>query len=741
MLQETIQTWLQQMTDEEKATLCGGMGHWRTQSIDRLGIPAVMMTDGPHGLRKMLGGPGNWQTIHSTCMPTASALASSWNREILALAAKTISDEAKSEGVGMILGPGINMKRSPLCGRNFEYFSEDPYLSGTLAAEYIEAAQKNGVGTCLKHFAVNNQESRRFTTSAEINERTLRETYLSAFELAIQKSKPEAIMASYNRINGTPATECKWLLDDILRGEWGYEGLVVSDWEAVNDRVQALLAGCDLEMPDSHGDGRDRILRALKNGTLSHETLDRAVGNVLAFVYRHMHDEVIPCDMEKDHENALHCAHEAMVLLKNEGALPLSGKQSLAVIGDAEMLRIQGSGSSKVLSDHIDCNALAQICARNAAPVTYHSFASADAEILEAAAAADCAVVFVGLPESFEFEGADRKHMRLPDRHLALAEAVCAVQKNTVIVLTCGSAVELPFAPKANAILLTYLAGEAAAPALGDILYGEVNPSGKLTETFPMQYSDTPAFLNFPGDDDICVYGEGIYIGYRYYDKRGIEVRYPFGHGLSYTTFAYSDFAVDAEKVSLTVTNTGKVYGGEVVQVYVGENTPSVSRPPRELCGYEKVFLSPGESRRITIEIPRRSYAYWNVYKKGFQVNSGMYTVYVGASSRDIRHTAEVRVSGDKPVYRTIDGNTLMADVMYRAAYAPIRDIFASAMLSNTKYEENKKEFGATYQNPSVRGRLVNALRQAVHYNPGFNQEILEKTIEKCNAVLEGKED
>lgn len=729
---------LDKMTTPEKANLCDGEGSWHTHGVERLGIPGAMLTDGPHGLRKRTQINGEWTTVHATCMPTASALAASWNREVAALTANTIAKDAIAEGVAVVLGPGVNMKRSPLCGRNFEYFSEDPYFSGDFAAAYISAMQQNGVGSCIKHFAVNNQETRRFTVSADVAARPLHETYLRAFEIAVQAAKPEAIMESYNRINGKHAAESRWLLDDLLRKKWGFEGVVMSDWEAVNDRVASLEAGLDLEMPTSHGVGRDYILAALADGRIDESLLDRSARRVLALATKER-PAPVPIDRAAQHAAALACARECMVLLKNEkDALPLAKDERLAVIGDAEHLRYQGSGSSKVVVESAATDALAEM-KKYTDSITYVPFADGIDAAVEAAKACDKVVLFLGLPESAEFEGADRKTMALPKEQLELADAVLAAAAQSVVVLTCGAPVELPFADRTDAMLLTYLCGEATAEAAAEILFGKTNPSGKLAETFPLRLEDTPSYFNFPGTFDNCDYAEGIYIGYRYYEKKKIPVRFPFGHGLSYTTFAYSDLSGDETAITLTVKNTGKRAGSEIVQVYMHDNAPCVSRPPKELCGYAKVALAPGEEKRVTIPIERRVYGFYDEARGDFCTRGGDYTLSVGAGSADIRAEIVVRVHGDAPKPVRVHRNTYFRDVVLDDRYAPARDIFAAAMLPQAERTPENEALGITAENPAVRRRMHYVLRQAFYHNQDCNEALIEETIAACNAALENE--
>ena len=512
----------------------------------------------------------------------------------------------------------------------------------------------------------------------------------------------------------------------------------MSDWEAVNDRVASLEAGLDLEMPSSHGGGRDYILAALADGRIDESLLDRSARRVLALATKER-PAPVPIDRAAQHAAALACARECMVLLKNEkDALPLAKGERLAVIGDAEHLRYQGSGSSKVVVESAATDALAEM-KKYTDSITYVPFADGIDAAVEAAKACDKVILFLGLPESAEFEGADRKTMALPKEQLELADAVLAAAAQSVVVLTCGAPVELPFADRTDAMLLTYLCGEATAEAAAEILFGETNPSGKLAETFPVRLEDTPSYFNFPGTFDNCNYAEGIYIGYRYYEKKKIPVRFPFGHGLSYTTFAYSDLSGDENAVTLTVKNTGKRAGSEIVQVYMHDNAPYVSRPPKELCGYAKVALAPGEEKRVTIPIERRVYSFYDEARGDFCTRSGDYTLSVGADSADIRAEIVVRVHGDAPKPVRVHRNTYFRDVVLDDRYAPARDIFAAAMLPHAERTPENEALGITAENPAVRRRMHYVLRQAFYHNPDCSEALIEETIAACNAALENE--
>jgi beta-glucosidase len=663
---------LAQLTLEEKAALLDGSDFWHTEAVERLGIPRIMVTDGPHGLRKVAA-PDDASIEHSdeaTCFPPAAGFGSSWDPELALRIGQALGTECRVAGVAVILGPGVNMKRSPLCGRNFEYFSEDPLLAGALASAWVSGVQSHGVGTSLKHFAVNNQEAERLRVSAEVDDRTLREIYLAAFERVVKETQPWTIMSSYNKINGTYATENHWLLTELLRGEWGFKGLVVSDWAAVDDRVAALAAGCDLEMPSSSGVGTQAILDAVATGNLSEAQLDASVAQVLALIERAGQRERLEgYDLDAHHELAREAATASAVLLKNDqGLLPLSPERggAIAVIGEfARTPRYQGAGSSQVNPTRLD-NALEALRADLEgkrellfAPGFEIEAEQADpelvAEAVKAASEAETAIVFLGLPPSYESEGWDREHMNLPALQLDLLAQIAAVNSNVVVVLSNGSAVVTSdWEQHADAVLEGWLLGQAGGRALADLLLGHANPSGRLAETIPIKLSDNPTVGNFPGENLVVRYGEGLLIGYRWYDAHELEVSYPFGHGLSYTTFEYSDLDVSVldvgadprVEVSLTVTNTGEHAGSEVVQVYVGDPIASVYRPAQELRGFSKVKLEPGASGRVTVELGKRAFAYWHAARAEWVVEGGEFQLKIGSSSRDIRLTETVMLSG-----------------------------------------------------------------------------------------------
>ncbi|MEZ0492045.1 glycoside hydrolase family 3 C-terminal domain-containing protein [Kineococcus sp. TBRC 1896] len=668
---------LAELTLEEKAALLDGSDFWHTEPVERLGVPALMVTDGPHGLRKQAEGDdhlGLTNSVPATCFPPAAGLASSWDVDLLHRVGQALGRETRAEGVAVLLGPGVNMKRSPLCGRNFEYFSEDPVLAGDLAAALVQGVQSQGVGTSLKHFAANNQETQRMTVSADVDERTLREVYLTAFERVVRTAQPWTVMCSYNRINGVYASEDPWLLTDVLRGEWGFSGLVVSDWGAVNVREDGVRAGLDLEMPSSSGAGTQRILEAVSTGSLTTEDLDRAVLRVLELVEKARPALADPgtVDVDAHHALAREAARASAVLLKNEDrVLPLTATGgTIAVVGEfARTPRYQGAGSSQVNPTRLD-DALTALRAQfdGSREVTFAAgyVPEADpddaagegaralvAEAVEQAAAADVVVLFLGLPASYESEGYDREHTNLPPEQLDLLQAVVAANPRTVVVLANGSVVNLePWQHSVPAVLEGWLGGQAGGGAVADLLSGVANPSGKLAETIPVHYRDNPTVGNFPGEHGHVRYGEGLLIGYRWYDAHSLPVAAAFGHGLSYTTFGYSDLRVEpgaagGVDVHVTVTNTGEVAGAEVVQVYVADLDATVFRPDAELKGFARVHLEPGQAQEVSIALDERAFSFWHSATGRWVVEGGEFGVRVGASSRDVRLASTVTLAGD----------------------------------------------------------------------------------------------
>ena len=678
---DDIKALIGKMTLEEKAGLCSGSDFWHTKAVERLAVPAVMVSDGPHGLRKQEEGAdhlGIHDSIKAVCFPAACATACSFDRALLHEMGSALGKECRAEGVAVLLGPAVNIKRSPLCGRNFEYFSEDPYLAGELACAFVQGVQGEGAGVSVKHFAANNQETRRMSVSSEVSERALREIYFPAFEKVVKDAKPVTVMCSYNKINGVYASENEWLLTDVLRNEWGFDGFVVSDWYAVSDRVKGLKAGLDLEMPGGDEENDKKIVAAVRSGELSEEVLDRAVERILRVILPLHKERTAPFDRERDHAKAVSIAEESAVLLKNEGALPLAlGKDVLFVGEFAKRPRFQGGGSSHINAWKAE-GALAF-----ADGVRYVRGFGVDgegtqeecSEALAAAKEAKTVVVFAGLPDRYESEGYDRTHIKLPEAENALIDALCEAGKKVVVVLHNGSPVEMPWIGKVNAVLEMYLAGEGAGEAAVRLLTGEKNPSGKLAESFPLRLEDTPSYLNFPGDRERVRYAEDIFVGYRYYDSKKEEVLFPFGHGLSYTTFEYSDLKLSSGewregerlKVTLTVTNTGKRAGKEIVELYISDQSGEAVRPVHELKGFEKVALQPGESKKVTFELGDRAFAFFDERTHDWRVPNGTFVLEIGASSRDIRLTAEVSVHGRAAAFR-VDGDTTVEQLFSHPA-------------------------------------------------------------------------
>ncbi|MCM3174862.1 glycoside hydrolase family 3 C-terminal domain-containing protein [Paenibacillus sp. MER 99-2] len=687
-MERNIKELVQRMTLEEKAGMCSGLDFWHLKGVERLDIPSIMVTDGPHGLRKQDSSAdhlGLMASVPATCFPSAAGLASSWDTELARQVGVALGEECQAEDVAVLLGPGVNIKRSPLGGRNFEYFSEDPLLSTRMAAGHIKGVQSQGVGTSLKHFAVNNQEERRMSIDAVVDERTLREIYLASFEGAVKEAQPWTVMNSYNKVNGTYAGENEWLLTDILKDEWGHEGIVVSDWGAVNERADALAAGMELEMPASGGIGERKVIDAVEKGELSLEKLNRAVERLLTLIFKAVDHkkENATYDKEAHHQLARKVASESMVLLKNEeNILPLQREGSVALIGAfARKPRFQGGGSSHINPTQVDdiVDEMTRV-AGDEVKLTYapgYRIEADDvdeslmADAIQTAQTADTAIVFVGLPDRYESEGYDRSHLRLPDNHIRLIEEVAKVQSRVIVVLSNGSPVEMPWLPKVQAVLEAYLGGQAVGGAIADLLYGEVNPSGKLAETFPAQLSHNPSYLNFPGEGDRVDYREGIFVGYRYYDTKQIDPLFPFGYGLSYTTFEYADLTVnrteltdqDEVQVSVRVTNTGDRAGKEIIQLYIRDVESTVIRPAKELKAFAKIQLEPGQSEVIGFTLDKRSFAYYNVDMKDWHVETGEFEIQVGSSSRDIHLQTRVTVESTATFIPTYTRNSTLGDI------------------------------------------------------------------------------
>ena len=679
-----VKALVAQMTLEEKCGLLSGLDFWHTKPVERLGVPSVMVSDGPHGLRKQnleADHLGMNESIKAVCMPAACATSASFDKDLIYKMGQSIGNSAQHEELAVVLGPAVNIKRSPLCGRNFEYFSEDPYLAGEMSAAFINGVQSKNVGTSIKHFAANNQEHRRMSSSSNVDERTLREIYFPAFEISVKKAQPWTVMCSYNRINGVYASEDPWLLTEVLRDDWGFEGYVMSDWGAVSTRTAGVKAGLDLEMPSSGGVNDRKVMQAVLTGRLDEKYVDLACERILKINYKYLENAKpdTPWNKDADHELAAQIASECMVLLKNDqDLLPLSKEDEIAFIGEfAAKPRFQGGGSS-----HINCfKTTSALEAAEGLKVTYaqgYSVARDEAtgemiaEAVEKARNAKVAVIFAGLPDSYESEGYDRTHMKMPACQNKLIEAVADANPNTVVVLHNGSPVELPWLPKVKAVLEAYLGGQAVGLATIRVLFGDVNPSGHLAETFPIKLSDNPSYLFYGGEKNDTDYREGIFVGYRYYDRKEMAVQFPFGHGLSYTKFEYSDLWLDKSEITdeetltatVTVKNVGSRTGKTVVQLYVSDLVSTPIRPVRELKGFEKVELRPGETKQVSFQLDKRSFAYWNQQLHDWHVETGEFAIEVGQSSRDICLTEKVLVNSTVPIPVKYTMDSIVLDIM-----------------------------------------------------------------------------
>lgn len=638
---------------DEKIRMLSGADFWHTAEVD--GVPQLMLSDGPHGLRKHDENfDDNNVSITAVCFPTGSCIACSFDVDLMKRLGNILGEECCAENVDVLLGPGMNIKRSPLCGRNFEYFSEDPYLSGTMAMHYINGVQEKGVGACVKHFAVNSQEKRRHTISAEVDGRALREIYLKGFEIAIKGSQPKTVMCSYNKINGVSSSQNKWLLTDVLRGDWGFKGFVMSDWGAVKERYMGVKAGLDLEMPSSGGIGTRNIKKALEDGKVTLEEIDNCCDRIIS-VSKSMNPVDAEFDREEHHKLSKIIAQESMVILKNDNQiLPLIKEQKIAFIGEfAEKPRFQGGGSSHINSYKVE--SAVQLCpdipyAKGFSSTEDVSDYDLQEEALELAAAADVAVVFAGLPDIIESEAYDRKDMSLPSAQDRLIKRICAVQKNVVVVLHNGSPVEIPWINGVSGILEAYLGGEAAHEAVVDILFGEVNPSGKLAESFPKKLYHNSSYYNFPGQGTTVEYRESVFVGYRHLDDTPENILFPFGHGLSYTTFEYSNIEIDGMKLSFKIKNVGQREGKEVSQIYISNKDSKVFRPKKELKRFVKTHLMPNEEKEISVELSENDFKYYNIDRKDFVVEKGNYEILIGSSSRDIRLSAGISLDGIEDV-------------------------------------------------------------------------------------------
>ena len=698
-----VKKLVNELTLEEKASLCSGADFWHTKAIDRLNIPAAMVSDGPHGIRKqesLADHMGVAESIKAIGFPTASAMACSFDRDLLHKIGDALGEECVAEDLAVLLGPGINMKRSPICGRNFEYYSEDPVVAGELGAAFVNGVQEHGVGTSLKHFAANNQEWRRMSISAEIDERTLREIYLAAFETVVKKAQPWTIMCSYNRINGVYSCENDWLLNKVLRDEWGFEGLVMTDWGAMDERVPSLKAGLDLEMPDCHGETDKLIVKAVQSGELEESVLDTAVERILTMVDKYLTARKgidpasmvhpLPSSVERGYDVAAHhalartTAEQSAVLLKNEDILPLQKDKKIAFIGEfAKVPRIQGGGSSHINNTSVESALDAAGDSVSYAQGFHIDEETTDETLLQEAITlakeSDVAVIFAGLPDSFESEGFDRTHLNMPANQNELIARISEVQPNVVVVLHSGSPIAMPWLDKVAGVLQMYLAGQASGGAAVNLLFGDATPCGKLAETFPLHLEDNPSYLNFPGNREKVCYQEGVFIGYRYYDKKKMDVLFPFGYGLSYTDFTYSNMKdtvngknaadVDVIKetdeivVSADITNTGNCDGAEIVQLYIKNPVVYEIRPEKELRDFAKVFLKAGETKTVTFTLNARAFSYYETRIHDWYAESGDYEILLASSSRDIRLQDTVSITGSKKIPFVADYVTTCEDV------------------------------------------------------------------------------
>ncbi|WP_147609059.1 glycoside hydrolase family 3 C-terminal domain-containing protein [Gemmiger formicilis] len=663
---------LKKLTLEEKCALLSGAETFKTRGMPQHGIPQIWLSDGPHGLRKQAGESdhlGLNPSVPATCFPTASAVANSWDAALGEEIGAALGEEAAAQEVSVVLGPGLNMKRNPLCGRSFEYFSEDPYLAGKLAAGYIRGIQSKGVAACPKHFAVNSQETRRMASDSIVDERTLREIYLTGFEIAVKEGHPRSIMSSYNLVNGTYANENKHLLMEILRGEWGFDGAVITDWGGSNDHALGVKNGSTLEMPAPGGDSVRELLAAVESGKISESDIDARLSELLPLVFdtkAALDAAPREFDAAAHHALARRAAEESLVLLKNEGSLlPLAAGSKVAVLGDfAKNPRYQGAGSSMVNSTQVDV-LLDKLIDSELNVIGYQQGfdrhgkpdAALQKSACELATQADTVILCMGLDEIAESEGLDRSNLRLAQNQVDLLQAVAAVNPKIVVVLYSGSVVETPWLDNCQALLYAALGGQAGAGAVANALTGKVNPCGKLAETWPLTYADVPSAADFATRRKTVEYREGLYIGYRYFTTAEKAVRFPFGYGMSYTTFAYSDMAADEQGVSLTVTNTGSVAGTEIVQLYVAKKNSDLFRPAKELKGFARVTLAPGEKQRITITLDDKAFRFWNVKANRWEIEGGEYELLVGASVEDIRLCEKISVHGTATVHPYEDGD------------------------------------------------------------------------------------
>ncbi|NMC86713.1 MAG: glycosyl hydrolase [Anaerolineaceae bacterium] len=744
---------LKSLTLEQKARLCVGMNFWMTQNFPEKGIPSLFMSDGPHGLRKQDLNASDHLGLNdsepSVCYPTGSLAACSWDRDLIREMGNHLGQEASQLDVDILLGPAMNIKRSPLCGRNFEYYSEDPYLTGQLAAAFIQGVQSNGVSACPKHFVANNQETRRKAVDTLIDERTLREIYLAGFETAIKEGPSWSLMSSYNKVNGTYPAEHTHLISEIVRGEWGFAGALITDWGAMDQIAASIHAGLTLQMPGDDGTSARKLVRAVEKGEISEAELDQAVTALLFVIEKTRGRKKGEKHGEQYHEVAYQVASQSMILLKNEsGILPLNPQKKIAVIGEmAKQPRFQGSGSSHVnVFRLVDAySQIEKICPQLCYAPGYSDETTTPEMIAEAARIAkncDQVVLFAGLPSSYEAESYDRQDMKMPQAHNDLIAAVAQANPEVVVVLSNGSPVEIPWLGQAKGLLEAYLGGEASGAAIADILFGRVNPSGKLAETFPVKLEDNPSYLNFPGEGDRVEYREGIFVGYRYYEKKKTRPAFAFGHGLSYTTYAYSDLKLEKSsltdqeqlKVSFKVKNTGQKAGKEIIQLYVKNSDYQINRAVKELKEFAKISLAPGEEKEVAFVLGKRAFAYYDVSLQDWHVNSGDYEICIGAASDDIRLSAPVHVQSTQKIKLHITRNTLLLDILadpqLEEAFLP----FYTQIKPYLPFNLNQKDLKTDKMARSmVNNMTLNSL--ASYVGRFLSDEELEKIIQILNNI------
>lgn len=751
-----IKTLIKKMTLEEKVSMCSGSDFWHTQAIERLGIPFIMVSDGPHGLRKQdleADNLGRNNSIKAVCFPTGVALASSFDEELVYKVGQALGNQCQAENVGVLLGPGNNIKRSPICGRNFEYLSEDPLLSGKIAAAHIRGVQSQGVGASLKHYCANNQEFRRNSYDSVIDERTFREIYLRTFEIAVKESQPWTVMCAYNLVNGVQASENKRILTDILRDEWGFKGLVVSDWGAVKDRVKGIMAGLDLEMPSSGGAYDQIVIDAVRSGELPEEDLDKCTQRVLELVFKaieNRNDEAV-WDKDLDHLLARDVAKECMVLLKNENRiLPLKNTDHLLFVGEfAKKPRFQGGGSSHINVTTADSMILA---VQGNSKTVYEEGFSATEDVydknkadraIKASADADKVIIFAGLPDSFESEGYDRSHMELPECQNRIIEEIAAVNPHVVVVLENGSPVSMPWIDKVEGILETYLAGEGAGVATVQVLYGNSNPCGRLAETFPVKLSDNPSYLNFGGDCSRIEYNEGIFVGYRYYTKKGMKVNFPFGYGLSYSDFSYGKMTVETTQmfddetleVTIDIFNESNIPGKEVVQLYVEADIPNtkVRRPVRELRAFKKVFVDKRERQTVSFILDKSAFAYFDTEINDWYVEPGDYKIEICKNAEEVIAYKRVHVTPKKPKKTVYDVNSVFKDMLENPKAAKIVKPYYEKYIGYGDDDEDEAAKEAFMADSEVFAADT-TLRNTVNLNGGdFTLSEIYELIEKLN--------